>query len=84
MKKLSKAKFALLERAFTAEIDSAHHKCPNLIQSRSATALQLVEDGLLFRAKVVWHGAILEGFRLSIPGRIAYCEHCKTELIGPS
>ena len=77
--KLSKLKIALLERAFAAEIDSAHHKCPSLIQSRSATALQLVEDGLLFHARVVWHGAILEGFRLSIPGRIAYCEHCASQ-----
>lgn len=79
--KLSKLKIALLERAFTAEIDSAQHKCPNLIQSKAATALQLVEDGLLLHARVVWHGAILEGFRLSDLGMIAYCEHYKTELI---
>jgi hypothetical protein len=77
--KLSKLKIALLERAFTAKIDSAHHKCPNLIQSRSATALQLVEDGLLFHAKVVWHGAIIEGFRLSDRGMIAYREHCASQ-----
>lgn len=79
MKKLSKLKIGLLERAFKAEIDSAQHKCPNLAQSRSATALQLVEDGLLVYAKVVWHGAMIEGFRLSDLGRIAYCEHCASQ-----
>ncbi len=84
MKKLSKAKIALLERAFTAEVDSAHHECPNVVRSRSRTASQLVEEGLLLHARVVWHGVIIEGFRLSDLGRIAYCEHCKTELIGPS
>jgi len=78
--KLSKLKIALLERAFTAEIDSAQHKCPNLARSRSATALQLVEDGLLIYAKVVWYGAMIEGFRLSDLGRIAYGEHCASQL----
>jgi hypothetical protein len=77
--KLSKSKIALLERAFAAEIDSAHHKCPNLIQSKTATALQLVEDGLLLHARVVWHGAILEGFRLSDLGKITFCEHCDSQ-----
>ena len=77
--KLSKSKIALLYRAFLAEIDSAHHKCPNLIRSKAATALQLVEDGLLLHARVVWHGVILEGFRLSDLGMIAFCEHCDSQ-----
>jgi hypothetical protein len=77
--KLSKLKIALLERAFLAEIDSAHHKCPSLIRSKAATALQLVKDGLFLHAKVVWHGAILEGFRLSDQGMIAFYEHCDSQ-----
>jgi hypothetical protein len=77
--KLSKLKIALLKRAYMAEIDSAQHKCPNLTRSCSLTALKLVEDGLLVYAKVVWHGAMIEGFRLSDLGRIAYCEHCSSQ-----
>ena len=77
--KLSKSKIALLERAFAAKVDSAHHRCPSLIQSKTATALQLVEDGLLLHARVVWHGATLEGFRLSDQGMIAFCEHCDSQ-----
>jgi hypothetical protein len=77
--KLSKLKIALLKRALAAEVDSAQHKCPNLIQSRAATTLQLVEDGLLLHARVVWHGAMIEGFRLSDLGRIACFEHCASQ-----
>ena len=77
--KLSKLKIALLKRAFTAEIDSAQHKCPNLARSRSITALQLVEDGLLIYTKVVWRGVMIEGFRLSDLGSIAYRKRCASQ-----
>ena len=78
MKKLSKAKLALLERAFAASIDSAQHKCPNVMQTRSKLAAMLVEDGLLEPIKVVWHSAMINGFRLTTAGSIAYREQCKS------
>ena len=78
--KLSKLKLELLERAFKAKIDSAHHRGPGIIKSTSPVAAQLAEEGLLDRAKVMWHGNIIEGFRLNDSGRIAYCEQALIEL----
>lgn len=49
----------------------AEKSLPNLLKTRSALATQLVEEGLLCPAKVMLHGTMINGFKLSGQGCLA-------------
>lgn len=74
---MNKRELALLERAYTQEIDSALSGGLDILQTKSKLAQKLCEDGLL-----EWRTAtintyiapmLIEGYVLTHAGRIAYC-----------
>lgn len=72
---MNKAELALLERAFTAEINAALSKNDvlRLIQTRSRVAKKLVENGML-RETTIFSGHVsVTGYELTHLGRFTYC-----------
>ena len=73
---MDKKRLRLLERAYSAEIESfmwvGHKK--SLLQTKSALAGKMVEEGLLILIKVEdGCGGSFTGYALSNIGRLAYC-----------
>lgn len=67
----------LLERAFEAELNAAlNGHGLHLMQTKSALAGKLVDEGYLAKCKVVLSGTSIEGYELSESGRMAYCMRC--------
>jgi len=74
---MDKKDFALLERAFEAEVRGAIQKCPRLMQTKAtARADSMVADGLLAKAAEMWNGVLVEGYELTHAGRLFYCATC--------
>ena len=71
----------LLERAYTAEVNSAlaGHRL-HMMQTKSALAETMVEEGYLAKCKVKVSGATVEGYELTHVGRMTYCMECEDEL----
>lgn len=77
---MNKASLALLERAFTAEIDAALNGGIELIQTKSKLAATLVDEGYLIKETRKLRGRFsvtVEGYRLTEFGRFTYCMNCK-------
>lgn len=77
---MNKRKLALLERAFSAEIDSALSGGLGIMQTRSKLADDLVLDGYLAKAKrtIAGHLSVTrDGYVLTELGRYAYCVSCE-------
>lgn len=71
----------LLERAFEAEIDAAlSGRGLHMMQTKSALAETMVEEGYLAKCKATMSGATFEGYELTHFGRMAYCMTCEDEL----
>lgn len=64
----------LLELAYGAEVDAAlgGHNL-HMMQTKSALAETMVEEGYLARFKTKLSGVTIEGYELTHVGRIAYC-----------
>lgn len=78
-KSLSKLAFALLERAFIAEIDEGINGTIGLLQSKSKLAEELAEGGYLVKDKITLGGRFavtISGYRLTHLGRLTYCMNC--------
>lgn len=64
----------LLERAYAAEINAALGGHPlHMMQTKSALAEAMVEEGYLAKCKATALGATFEGYELTHVGRMAYC-----------
>ena len=76
----TKAEIALLEKAFSAEIEGAMNKCPRLMQTKSKLAVKMVDEGLLTRVTENFGRppfvVRLEGYELTHAGRLLYCLSC--------
>lgn len=71
---MNKRELALLERAYKAEVKAAlSNHVIHLIQTRSALAEKMVEEGYLTKCKMVVSGVTIEGYELSHLGRTSYC-----------
>ena len=78
---MNKKEIALLERAYTAEVEAALSKSRvHVMQTKAKTlADKLVSDGLLMAASVHTPGpwpCTVEGYELTEAGRLAYCMTC--------
>lgn len=76
---LTKRELAILERAYSAEINSALSGALPIIQSRSRVAEQLAADGYLQKRTIELGGRLpvtVEGYELTHAGRFAYCATC--------
>ncbi len=79
---MNKRSLALLEKAFSAEIEAALTKGFEFIQTKSKLAEQLVEQGYLFKTRrVVGHhfAVVVEGYALTELGRMTYCFSCNEQ-----
>ena len=69
---MTKAKLAILEKAFGAEVEN---RLP--FQSKSKLATSLWADGYLKSMTVHFGNVSVEGWQLTHLGRYTYCETCK-------
>lgn len=72
----------ILEKAFSAQIDTAFNKGFGIIQTKSKVAKQLSDDGFLQDVQIKLGGNIpvtIKGYALTIKGNLAYCssDRCK-------
>jgi hypothetical protein len=77
----AKKRLALLERAFSCEIEAALDKTPHVMQTRSIKAADaLVAEGLLAKRSIKWGAGVfamtIEGYELTHAGRLIYCSTC--------
>ena len=78
---MNKKEIALLERAYTAEVEAALSKSGvHVMQTKAKTlAEKLVSDGFLRTASVRAPGpwpCTVDGYELTEAGRLAYCLTC--------
>lgn len=77
---MNKKEMALLEKAFSAEIEAALTKSRfYMIQTKTVLAEKLVADGLLRKVSERLHGPFpctVDGYALTEAGRLAYCMTC--------
>lgn len=78
---MEKKEIALLERAYTAEVEAALSKSGVHVMQTKAKQLadKLVADGLLRAASVRTPGpwpCTVDGYELTEAGRLAYCLTC--------
>ncbi len=79
---MNKRELALLERAFSAEVEAAINKTGLHLMQTKATKVadKLVSDGLLRKVSTsVGNGPLtirLSGYELTEVGRMAYCMTC--------
>jgi hypothetical protein len=80
---MNKQQLDILERAFSAEIDSAVEGTGlGLIQTRSKVAKQLAKDGYLQEVEYTLPGrfpVVVKGYVQTLAGNFAYCQsdRCK-------
>lgn len=77
---MNKREIALLERAYSAEVAVSLSKTGmHLIQTKSALAEKMVEEGFLRKRSIRMHGpwpCTVDGYELTEAGRLAYCLSC--------
>lgn len=78
---LSRREFALLEKAFVAEIDGAMGDGIGLMQTKSKLAQKLELGGYILKKKRILQGRgrgllVIEGYTLTEKGRFTYCMSC--------
>ena len=73
---MNKAKLALLEKAFAAEINAAVDRGPYVMQSKSKLARELCDEGYLVEAEETFSRALIKGYALTHAGRATYCASC--------
>ena len=73
---MTKLELAMLERAYSAEIESALSRNPisSVIQTKSKVAAKLADEGFLVRVERT--PITTSVYRLSVAGRMAYCRSC--------
>lgn len=71
----------LLERAFEAEVEGALNQGLHMMQTKSALAETMVEEGLLAKVRVKESGVTIEGYELTHVGRMTYCMECRDEVV---
>lgn len=76
---MTKAKLALLEKAFAAEIRSAIEGGPYVMQTKSKLALELCDEGYLVEAEEALERVLVKGYALTQLGRMTYCQSCGDE-----
>lgn len=79
MKKLTKKEIDILEKAFSAEINSALNKELPIIQTQSKIANELCEKGFLKKLSINFNGILVSGYYLTMAGNIAYCSSEKMQ-----
>jgi len=76
---MNKRELALLERAYSDEIESALRNRQHLMQTKQRLAEKLVDDGLLRKKTVKLGGRfpmIISGYEITDAGRYLYCSKC--------
>lgn len=76
---MNKQSLALLEKAFTEEVNEGLHGGIGIMQSKSKLATKLLEDGYLVEASKTVGGrfpVVVKGYRLTHLGRMEYCQSC--------
>lgn len=74
---MNRSEIALLEKACTAELDSAFTNYPPELQTRSKRAIELVERGYLQHSETRLPGhppVVVRGYTLTELGRMTYCQ----------
>lgn len=67
----------LLERAYDAEVNAALNGSGlHILQTKSALAKQMAEEGYLQEVKVTFSGVTVEGYELTHAGRMSFCMSC--------
>lgn len=78
---MNKRCLALLEKAFAAEVSAALGNnrlfVPGMLQTKSKLAETMVEEGYLVKCKENIAGVIVEGYKLTPVGHMAYCVSCE-------
>ena len=77
---MNKRELALLEKAFSLEIEAALNGVSDLMKTKSKLADDLVIGGYLIKAKDQLCGRFpvtIEGYRLTDLGRMTYCKTCE-------
>ena len=75
-RRMTKAKLALLEKAFDAEIRSALEGGPYVMQSKSKLAQELCDEGYLCEAEEAFSRVLVKGYALTHLGRFTFSESC--------
>lgn len=74
---MDKKRLRLLEKAFDSEVHAALHGSQlHMMQTKSALAETMVEEGLLAKCKIQISGVTVEGYELTHVGRMSYCMTC--------
>lgn len=88
---MTKREIEILERVFSAEVESAFNGQPHIVQTRSKLAAKLADEGYLHWREIRLGGRFpitIAGYELTELGRLTYCycasERCADEEAGES
>jgi hypothetical protein len=71
---------AMLEKAFSAEVNAAFSGMPHIFQTKAkARAERLVVLGTLANRDVIFNRVRIAGYELTHFGRMTYCRTCETK-----
>ena len=76
---MDKKRLALLERAFTAEVEAGLSKGIHVIQTKAKLADVMVDEGLLAKRELKVSGVTIAGYELTHAGRMSYCMSCEAD-----